>query len=255
MNQAPPLTPEVVAPEQQAANIEARANQQVAKVMQDQRLFDLIKKASQVQVYLQFNKIENATQYEQAKAGIGYIKQAFGDAETFCHEVVDVYKAFTSKVDALFKNSVKDPLKKAEDHLKGLVEAKDKADRLAEEEAKRAQAAATAAGQMPMLGENGEVMVGSPPSLDGGSPLPPSMQPGNAVESARVSNAPMEQNPVGYAVEDLKAFLKIVAGTNKRYTWLQDHADELIMVNLGVLKRLVDEKGRVKSVPGIIIGR
>jgi hypothetical protein len=231
--------PQVAPPAQ--LTVDQRAATEFVKVAGDQRLIGLMLKSAQMQVYLRHPRIENQAQYDQAIDAFDAAKKVIKDAEDLRHEWVDLPTKLVSMINETFKKNVKDPIEVVKAHLGRMIDVKKGEDAAAAQRIQQQQVELAASGQ-PVVGEDGRVQVGAVEV----------QTPGNVVSSARGAKVHSRTETI-VTITDLTAFLKIVCGTNKRFDWLQAHLDELVEVKIGVLKRLILEKGKVKSIPGVEI--
>lgn len=220
--------------------LEAKANVELAKVLQDQRIAQIMQYTATLHQLLPVTAIENQTQYDQVIDAFDSSKKLIKLVEERRLSFVQFPTKVIKLVNNLFKQ-LRENVEIAKNHFAALIEAKKQFDAQVYE---RTHLEGATHDPQVTTSEDG---VGTVEFADEQQP------PSNVVTSAKGAKT-HSRTDVEIEIVDLPAFLKLVAGKNKRYEDLQANINQLIEVKMNVLKKLVKEGNR-KSLPGLEIKR
>lgn len=218
----------------EAPSPDVLANQELAKVMQDSRVMQIIQYTGTLHQLLPVTVIENQTQYDQVIDAFDSAKKLIKLIDARRHEIVDFPTKTVKLINNLFKQ-LEGNVEIAKNHFGALIEAKKQFDAKQYALGQQEQKETTTA---PVEDGVGKVEFG-------GEDAP---APGNVVQSARGAKT-HSRTDIEVTVTDPVKFLKLIVSTNKRYS---EFTPELVEIKLGAVKKLIKE-GSKRSVPGLKI--
>lgn len=221
--------------------MELQANLELAKVTQDGAVMAVIQRGAQLQQFLQFKRIENQAQYDQAIDAFNAAKEAVQQCEALRHQSVDFQTKVVALKNAFFK-TIRDGIERSKQHLGQLIDVKKQADLAvakarAEEAARLLNESGAGVNGVPIVQQDGVGVVQMQP--------PPVEVPGNVVSSARGAKV-HTRTDTEFEVIDLVKFLKVCVSAGERNKWLSDHVGEFIEVKVSVVKKLAAENKKRK---------
>lgn len=241
--------------------LEVKVQMKVGEAASDVRVMDIIKDSAKLKQLKNFTKIETTEQYDQAIDCFNLAKERLTEAERLRHEYVDLPTMVSRSINAFFK-TIRDGLESSKGHIGVLIDKKKQKDeeeqrKIREEaekervkkEAELLKAQELKAKMQEEDGVDGEEEVIVPDFQEESLPkVPP--EPSNVVSSEKGAKVHTRTTEV-YEVEDLLAFLKGVVSNAKRMEWFTKYRDEVVTVNLAVVKKIDQENKGRKAIPGI----
>jgi len=221
-----------------ATSLETRASQELAKVLQDGRVLQLMQYTATLHQLLPVTAIENQSQYDQVIDAFDSAKKLINLVEERRVEFVGFPTKVVKLINDMFKQ-IKGNVAIAKDHFGALIEAKKQFDAAV---FKRAHEEAGPQEPHVIEGEDGVGVV----DFDNTPP-----EPSNVVTSARGAKT-HSRSDIEVTIIDPVALLKVIVSKNKRYADINAAVGELVEIKIGPLKRLIKE-GKRRSLPGVKI--
>jgi len=233
---------EVMPETSQKPNQEALAQQEYAKVLQDNRVMQIMQYTGTLYQLSSVTAIENQTQYDQVIDAFDSSKRLLNLIEERRVEIVGFPTKVVRLINSLFKQ-LRENVETVKAHYSALIEAKKQFDQ--QQYALGQQAGAEAEPEAKPTGEPGVSTV----EFD----TPTESAPGNVVQSARGAKT-HSRTDLDIEVTDIVAFLKVVTSKNKRYAPFHEAVEDLVEIKVGPLKKLI-KKHKRRSLPGLKIGQ
>lgn len=218
--------------------LDVLANQELAKVMQDGRVTQLMTFTATLHQLLPVTVIENQSQYDQVIDAFDSAKKLLKLIEERRVEIVGFPTKVVSLINDLFRQ-LRIGVEIAKTHFGALIEAKKQFD--AQNYAMSQQAAVEQGPQSVQI-DDGIEKVQFESTQEA---------PMNVVKSAKGAKV-HSRTDIEVTIVDLVAFLKVLTSTNKRYADISALAGEIVEIKIGPLKKLIKEGNR-KKIPGLKI--
>lgn len=218
---------------------EMRASLELVKVAQDARFLECIAKATTLKVLEGFSRIEDDEQYEQAINAFDACKKAIRELETLRKEYVAFPTKVVSLVNATFK-TVRDGLTGTKEHTGKMIDVRKQAD-LELNRQRLEEAREVSEEPVQTTDEAGVTTVQFEPVVP--------EAPSNVVESVKGAKVHSRSETV-VTVVSKAAFVRAVMGKNKRNEWMTKHAEEVLQVNMTLVKEIVKDNKKRKF-PGL----
>lgn len=215
-------------------SMEALAQQEYAKVLQDSRIAKIMQNTAILHQLLPMTVITNQTEYDQVIDAFDSAKKMIQYTEKCRVEIVGFPTKVIKMINELFKQ-LKGNVTIAKDHLGALIDAKKKFDK------QMIEAGVQAVEDKPL--EEGVTKINIEGDLD--------EKPNNVVSSAKGAKV-HTRTGLSVTIMDKVALLKMLVSKNKRYAPFTEALDDIVEINIGPLKKIIKENNRQK-LPGLKI--